>query len=283
VQKTRIAIPNKGRMGEEISQLFSDSGVELKKSFSQRALIAAIDDQTDVIFANAKDIPEFVATGVVDAGITGHDQIRESGSSFDEILDLQLGHCRLCVLVRADSSTQTVTDLPAGSRVATSFPNLTNQFFVAANVEVKVVPISGAAEVAPIVGVSDLVVDLVSTGLTMQLNNLREIAEVVQSSARLIVKQGALSERVENLATVLDSGLQARSQRYVMVNVTGETLDAARAILHGLSGPTVMNIADDKFALHAVVPANAINDVITRLKRAGATGIVVTRIERLVP
>ena len=182
--------------------------------------------------------------------------------------------------------------LGAAARVATVFPRITARFFAERGRPVEVVPVSGAAEIAPHLGIADVVVDLTSTGSTLRVNGLREVETVMQSSAHLITatdgpRNGDVVRGREfaELVTALGSVIRARGQRYLMANVPRAVLDDVRAVLPGLNGPTVIDIADHGqfVAVHAVVRADSIYRTIAQLRALGAEGILVTRIERLVP
>jgi ATP phosphoribosyltransferase len=283
----RIALPNKGRLAEEARELFTDAGLEIRAA-GPRALTASLGGEFHALFVRAQDIPEFVADGAADAGITGADLVRESGRALDELADLTFGRCRLSVATTEESGVETLEQLRAGTRVATVFPRLTAEFFGARGQSVEIVPVSGAAEIAPHIGIADVIVDLVSTGSTLRVNGLREIATVLESSARLIAAPGARAnaERgraLEELVAALGSVLAARGKRYVMANVPRTQLEEVKRIVPGLNGPTVIDIMNGgRFvAVHAVVPAATIYRTIADLKALGAEGILVTRIERL--
>jgi ATP phosphoribosyltransferase len=284
----RIAIPNKGRLAEDARDLFNDAGLEVRAR-GERALTASLGGEFEAIFVRAADIAEFVADGAADAGITGFDLIQESGrTGLHELLDLEFGRCRLVVASRDDSAFTALDALRGTPRVATVFPRITRTFFEARGTPVDVVPVSGAAEIAPHLGIADIVVDLTSTGSTLKVNGLREIATVLESSARLITlaaesdpRRAPLAELVDALASVL----RARGKRYLMANVPRANLEAIQRILPGINGPTVIDIMDhgELVAVHAVVPANTIYRTIGQLKQLGGEGILVTRIERLMP
>jgi ATP phosphoribosyltransferase len=192
--------------------------------------------------------------------------------------------------VREDARAESVADLPPATRVATSFPNLTTRHFHDRGREVTLVPLSGAAEIAPHLGVADVIVDLVSTGSTLRTNGLRELETVLESTALLVSRPGLTSNaesarELARLSTALESVLRARDKRYLMANVPRTGLDAARRILPGITGPTVVDLLDHNghVAVHAVVDQSEIYRVIAELKAIGAEGILVTRIERLMP
>jgi ATP phosphoribosyltransferase len=290
----KIALPNKGRLADDTRELFADAGLEVR-SRGDRALTASLGGEFEAIFVRAQDIPEFVADGAADAGVTGWDLVAESERDLDALLDLEFGRCRIVVAARDDSGCLTVADIAGAPRVATVFPRLTRRFFADAGRTVEVVPVSGAAEIAPHLGIADIIVDLTSTGSTLKVNGLREIATVLESSARLIAATGgprsangeADAKRVAlvDLVTALTSVIRARGQRYLMANVPRASLDRVKQILPGINGPTVIDILNggSHVAVHAVVAASSVYRTIASLKAVGGTGILVTRIERLMP
>ncbi len=284
----RIALPNKGRLAQDTRDLFNDAGLEVR-ALSDRALKAALGEEFEAIFVRAQDIPEFVSDGAADAGVTGLDLVAESRRDITSRLDLSFGRCRLAVAARDESGFQAVDQLPPHTRVATAFPNVTARFFADAGQDVEIVPVSGAAEIAPHLGIADVIVDLVSTGSTLKTNGLREIGTVMWSTAQLVVAQNrvgwtpAKETALQELSTALESVTSARGQRYLMANVPRDRLREVRQILPGLNGPTVIDVLDGgkHVAVHAVVAATAVYRTIADLKTIGGEGILVTRIERL--
>ena len=287
----RIALPNKGRLSEDALELFADAGLDARKA-GDRALTASLGGEMQALFLRAQDIPEFIADGAADAGVTGWDCVLESGRELTSALDLGFGACQLVVAVRETFNANSLADIPAGTRVATPFPRITREFFAARALAVDVVPLSGAAEVAPLLGIADVVVDLTSTGSTLRANQLRVLDTVVASSARLVARPDAVAamqsgERkpLADLCLALDSVLRARGKRYVMANVPRTVLDEVKRVLPGLNGPTVIDLLNGgvMVAVHAVVENSALYRTIGELKSLGAQGVLVTRIERLVP
>lgn len=290
----RIALPNKGRLSEDTRELFNDAGLEVRSS-GERALTASLGGEFEAIFVRAQDIPEFVADGAADVGVTGWDLVNESGRPLTSHLDLGFGRCRLVVAAREDAGIRSIDDIGRDGnkvRVATVFPNITRRFFEERGRPVDVVPVSGAAEIAPHLGIADVVVDLTSTGSTLRVNGLREVETVLLSSAHLITAEGgprngdpARKQELDDLVTALASVIRARGQRYLMANVPRDMLPQVREVLPGLNGPTVIEIAESSqyVAVHAVVNAATIYRTISQLRALGGAGILVTRIERLVP
>ena len=284
----RVALPNKGRLAEDVRELFGDAGLEVQAR-GERALVASLGGEFEVILVRAKDIPEFVADGAADVGVTGWDLVCESERELGMLLDLEFGGCRLVVAARDDSGISTPEDLTGCPRVATVFPQLARRFFEKAGKPVTIVPVSGATEIAPHLGIADIIVDLTSSGSTLRIHQLHEVATVLESSARLICSASpsstAIAKQTDELAEALSSVLRARDKRYVMANVPRRALDKARVIMPGVNGPTVIDILDGGtyVAVHAVVAQAAIYRTVADLKALGAQGILVTRIERLMP
>jgi ATP phosphoribosyltransferase len=281
----KIALPNKGRLSEEVRELFNDAGLEVRGR-GERALTASLGGEFEAIFVRAQDIPEFVADGAAHAGVTGWDLVNESGRELEHLMDLEFGRCRLVVAAREESGITSTDDVKDGSRVASCFPRLTQEFFSKRGQRVTVVPVSGAAEIAPHLGIADIVVDLTSTGSTLKMNGLREVSTVLESSARLVASKTNTPEarkKLEELTLALGSVLAARGKRYLMTNVPRKALQQVREVLPGLNGPTVVDVLDagNFVAVHAVVPAKTIYRTINALKALGCEGILVTRIERL--
>lgn len=285
----RIALPNKGRLAQDARELFTDAGLEIRAA-GPRALTASLGGEFQALFVRAQDIPEFVADGAADVGVTGFDLICESGRDLDQRADLEFGRCRLAVAAREESGVLSLDDIGAGMRVATVFPRITRDFFANRGQTVEVVPVSGAAEIAPHIGIADVIVDLVSTGSTLRVNGLREIATVLESTSRLVSTKAvradvARGRALDELVAALGSVLAARGKRYVMANVPRVRLEEVKRVVPGLNGPTVIDIlnGDEYVAIHSVVAAATLFRTIADLKALGAEGILVTRIERLMP
>ena len=288
----KIALPNKGRLSTDTRELFADAGLPVRAQ-GERALTASLGGEFEALFVRAQDIPEFVADGAADAGVTGLDLVAESGRELDQLLDLEFGRCRLVVAATDDSGIVSLADIAGRPRVATVFPGVTRRFFERAGQPVDVVPVSGAAEIAPHLGIADIIVDITSTGSTLKMNGMREVATVLESSARLIVAGGVAAmgpgggkrQALDELTAALASVLRARGKRYLMANVPRASLPQVRDVLPGLNGPTVIDIMNGgtHVAVHAVVAASTVFRTIAQLKQLGGEGILVTRIERLMP
>jgi len=283
----RLAIPNKGRIAAPIMELVEKSGLHLAENGSERRLITrTLDPHVEILFARPVDIPEYVATGAADIGITGHDMVVERESDVEELLDLQFGRAKLVLAVHEDSPVTSVKEL-AGKKIATEFPVITRSYFAKHKVKVNVVLVGGACEATPHLGIADAIVDLSSSGTTLKTNRLRVIDEVLATSTYLIANpeaHRAKKEKIDEIHLALESVIRARGQCYLMMNVKRASLDAVRKVLPGLSGPTVMDVASSEglVAVHAVVNEERVYTLINQLKRAGAKDILVMAIQRMI-
>jgi len=282
----RLAIPSKGRIAAPIMDLMEKSGLHLPDTTERRLITRTLDPHVEILFARPVDIPEYVANGAADLGITGRDVVTERGSDVGELLDLQLGKAALVVAVLEDADITAVSQL-RGAKVATEFPAITRRYFAGKGVPVEIVLVGGACEATPYLGIADAIVDLSSSGTTLKSNRLRVIDEVMRTSTILIVNKTSLAEKKEKIDEIrlaLESVVRARGQCYLMMNVKRSALPAVEKVLPGLSGPTVMDVAstEDLVAVHAVVSEERVYALINALKRAGARDILVMSIERMI-
>jgi len=279
----RLAVPNKGRLAEPAIELLRNAGLDFE--LSERRLSAAVRNaDIELLFVRTEDVAEYVADGLVELGLTGADLVAEHGGELRTILPLGFGACSLVLAVPRDRDATSVAAL-AGCRIATSFPRVTAAFLADAGVEAQVVEVRGAVEVTPQLGVADAVVDLVASGSTLRMNGLRPIGTLLASEAVLVALNGtaATDDRVSALVDMLRSVLDARGREYMMMNAPVEALDRIRALIPGLSGPTVMPLADPAFiAVHSVVERSQLWRIVPALKDAGARDILVVPIEKVV-
>ncbi|MDD1674564.1 MAG: ATP phosphoribosyltransferase [Methanomicrobiales archaeon] len=282
----RLAIPNKGRIAQPVRELIERSGLHVVEGHERRLIAHTLDPHVEVIFTRPADIPEYVADGVADLGVTGHDMVVEHQSNVEELLDLQIGKATLVLAVPLDAPIHRVEELD-GARVATEFPGITRAYFEHHATRVQIVPVGGACEAAPQLGIADAIVDLSSSGDTLRINRLRVVEEVLATSTMLIGNRTALQQKREKIGEIhlaLESVIRARGQKYIMMNVPRSAVDDVKKVLPGLGGPTVMEVAsaEDLVAIHAVVGEERVYTLITHLKKAGARDILVVPIERMV-
>ncbi|HII91886.1 MAG TPA: ATP phosphoribosyltransferase [Methanosarcina sp.] len=287
----RIAIPNKGRLYEPTISIFKDAGLPISGGAESRKLFAkTTDPDIHILFARAADIPEYVQDGAADVGITGIDLITERGAKVETLLDLKFGKASLVLAVPEDSDFKKAENLE-GRKIATEFPEITYQYFKKLGVNVEVIKVSGACEMTPHVGIADAIVDISSSGTTLMINHLKPIDTVFSSTVYLIANKESLKtkDKILDIKTALESVLNAKQRRYLMMNVPESSLQAVKEVLPGMSGPTVMKVESSKLsgesilAVHAVVDADLIFTIVNKLKKVGARDVLVVPIERIMP
>ena len=283
----RMAVPNKGRLSERAVELLVKSGLDLGEDWGRRLYIKVRNKDMEILFVRAKDIPSFVGSGAVDLGITGQDQIADAEADVEEVLPLEFGHCRLSVAVPESCPYRDVKDIPDGSRVATSFVNITKKYFESIGKKVEVIEVTGAAEIMPYMNVSDFIVDLVSSGSTLKTNRLVEIQPIIYSQAVAIANKKSLKAHKDEIADItnaMKSIMTAESKKYLMADIPKDKLGKVQSMFPGLAGPTVMNIAgrDDMVAIHVVIDNKDIYDAVNALQKLGGKGILTLPIDRLV-
>jgi ATP phosphoribosyltransferase len=284
----KLAIPNKGRLNERTVQILKQAGLDFDDA-DERKLYANVKRRDiTVMFLRAADIVRFVHSGAVDLGVTGRDLVLEASADVLTLYDLNYGHCRLSVAAPEGSGIDSVADVKDGTIVATSFPNMTRRFFAANHKRVEIEEISGAAEITPLLGVADMIVDLVSSGSTLKMNHLKEVGVIAESQAVIIANRSSYDqcpERMDELVSAIKSVLDAENKKYLMADVPTASLPEVKHYFPGIAGPTIMNIMgrDDVVAIHVVIDKDNVYDAVVRLKKMGATGILITPIDRMVP
>ncbi len=279
----RLALPNKGRLRDPSLRLMRDAGLSFEQT--ERALSVGVRNaDIELLFVRADDVPELVANAVADLGITGLDLVKESARGREDVrsvLRLGFGHCRLTVAVPADTDHHLPEDF-SGLRIATSHPNLTRRFFDRHHVQVEIVRLRGSVEVAPKLGISDAIADLVSTGSTLLVNGLRPTLPILQSEA-VLVGPPADAEGIVAVTTALQAVLEGRRRRYLLLNAAESTLREITGLIPGLKAPTVIPLAQDGMvAIHSVVHRDEIWNLLPKLKAAGGRDILVLPIGQLV-
>ncbi|MDF1596472.1 MAG: ATP phosphoribosyltransferase [Acidimicrobiia bacterium] len=280
----RLAVPNKGRLEQPTATLLRDAGLVFEKT--ERALSVVVHNvDLELLFVRADDIPEMVADGVAELGITGQDLLAEHGNGLPVLAELGYGRCRLVAAVPRAVEADKAEDF-AGFRVATSHPRVTADFFAGRGIDVTIVPLKGSVEVAPKLDVADAVVDLVSTGSTLMVNGLQPVGTILESQAVLAANPTAIRERsteVEQVVTALSAVVAGRGKRYLLLNAPAGAVDKMAEIIPGMESPTVVPLAEEGWvAVHSVVDADDVWNVLPDLKALGGRDILVLRIQQLI-
>ena len=280
--RLRLAVPSKGRLAEPSVDLLRSAGLDFE--LSERRLSALVTNaDLELLFVRTDDIAEYVADGLVELGLSGADLVAEHGGQLSTVLTLGFGACSLVLAVPRDAGIESVGQL-AGARIATSFPRCTQAYLAANEVDAQVVEVRGAVEVTPQLGVADAVVDLVASGSTLRMNGLTPIATLLASEAVLVARDDGADRdrRIGPLVDMLRSVIDARGREYMMMNAPADAIDRIRQLIPGLSGPTVMPLADPtQIAVHSVVERSQLWRLVPELKAAGARDILVVPIEKV--
>ena len=280
----RIAIQKSGRLYDDSVQLLKECGIDLR-NVKDRLKTVSENFPIEVFFLRDDDIPEYVEDGVADIGIVGQNVLLEKGRKVDTIEMLGFGKCRLSVAVPKAMEYDGVQSLQ-GKRIATSYPQLVKQFLQSNNVQASIHEISGSVEIAPGIGLADVVADLVSSGGTLFMNGLKEVEVILDSQAVRVANSKIDADKKEILEKLLfrmRSVRKAKKSKYVLMNVPNENLDQVIALLPGMRSPTVLPLAESGWSsVHSVLSEDEFWDRIEKLRGAGAEGILVVPIEKLI-
>ena len=283
----KIAIPNKGRLSEKIYELLNSAGLNFPIKDERSLQVFTKDKKYSIIFVRTQDIPRFVQMDVADIGFTGFDILTELGIDLDILMKLDFGYCDMVVAVKEEDPYSNVEELPDVINVATSFPNIAKNYFKNINKNPNIIEVSGATEITPRLGLSDVVVDITSSGSTLKSNKLRIIDKILSSSAIVVSKKDLDSEKkkkAESLLRALNSVIDAREKKYLMAHVPKCNLPRIKEFLPGLSSPTVTKLLDDdeNAVIHVVVDSEMIYVSIEKLKELGGKGILIMTVDQMV-
>lgn len=282
----KLAVQKKGRLTEKSLELLKSCGLDIE-NYSERLIVTARNFELDILFLRDDDIPEYVQDGVADIGIVGENVVVEKNAGVNIIKKLGYGKCRLMLAVPENDDADSLRDIN-GKRIATSYPRILDNFLAENNIDAKIIEISGSVEIAPSLGIADLICDIVSTGNTLKLNKLKKFIPVFDSEAVLIGNKNLQSagdkiEILRNLLLRVESALNARTSKYLMMNIPKESLIRIKQILPALKSPTILPLADESMlAVHAVIPSEKFWTINDELKEAGASGILLIPIENMI-
>ena len=278
----KIAIQKSGRLNEKSVELLKNCGLNFENYKS--SLISPVSNfPLEILFLRDDDIPEYVQDGIADLGIVGENVIEETEVQVSYLQRLGFGKCSLKIAVPNNNSIATLADLN-GKAIATTYPVILGKYLQQQGITSDIRTISGSVEISPGLGLSDAICDLVSTGGTLKSNGLKPFADVMSSEAVLIGSKGSENDDlIQELIQRIQSVLRAKETKYVVLNVERKNLDAVTALLPGVKSPSVVPLAEaDWVAVHTVIPERDFWDRISLLKQAGAQGIVVMPIEKII-
>ena len=280
----KIAIQKSGRLHDESIQLLKDCGISVYNGNDQLKVTAS-NFPLEVYYLRNSDIPQYLLDGVVDTAIVGDNLLVEKGQNIVVAERLGFSKCKVSVAVPKNFEYNSIQDLN-GLRVATSYPKTVSDFFSSKGISVDIHQISGSVEIAPNIGLSDAIVDIVSSGSTLFKNGLKEVEVILKSEAVLAVSP-QISDDVNALVAKLQfrmqSVLRSRKSKYILMNVPNNKIAEISRILPVLKSPTVMPLAEEGWSsVHSVIEEEQFWEVIDQLKEAGAEGILVCPIEKMV-
>ena len=283
-------------MNERTIELLAKAGIDLGEDVGRRLYIRARNQDIEVLFLRAQDIPEFVATGAIDIGITGQDQVAEAGAQLEQVLELRFGYCHMAVAVPEASGVKDASEIKDGSKIATSYPNIARRYFESLGKDVSIIVVTGAAEIMPYLGISDYIVDLVSTGSTLKMNRMIEAGRILDSQAAVFTSKQSMErygEQIEEIVSSIQSVIDAEKKSKIIADLTRDGHEDVEPNNRVIGVPTVLALPGNRgviaiagnsgfMAVHAVIDSDQTFHVIAELKKIGAKGILTTPIERLV-
>ena len=280
----RIAVQSKGRLYEDTMGLLTEAGIKLS-SAKRTLLIPARNFPVEILFLRDDDIPDSVSSGVADIGIVGKNEFMEKEKQARIVKNLGFSKCRLSLAIPKDEEYQGL-EWFSGRKIATSYPVILNKFLKDNHINADIHVITGSVEIAPGIGLADAIFDIVSSGSTLVSNRLKEVEVVVESEAILIANNNLTDEKLEILEELIfriNAVQAAEDKKYILMNVPNNSLDKILEVLPGIKRPTIMPLAKEGWSsVHTVLEEKRFWEIINKLKTAGAEGILVLNIEKMV-
>ena len=284
METIKIAVQKSGRLNEDSLKILKDCGISIDNGRDQLKA-SARNFPMEVLYLRNGDIPQYLKDGVVDMAIIGENILIEKGGGIEIVEKLGFSKCRVSLAIPKEAPYSSIADLK-GKRIATSYPNTVESFLRDKGVAADLHIINGSVEIAPNIGLADAICDIVSSGSTLFKNNLREVEVMLQSEAVLAVspKIGAAQREIlEQFRFRLQSVLEARQNRYVLMNAPNDRLEAIIELLPGMRSPTVLPLAEAGWSsIHTVINKDRFWEVLDRVKKEGAEGILVCPIEKMI-
>lgn len=280
----KIAVQTKGRLNEDSLKLIDEAGIKLPLG-TRKLISQATNFPMEALFLRDDDIPQAVAAGVADVGIVGENEMLEKNEQVVIAKRLGFSKCRLSLAIPKDDE-YTGVEYFNGKKIATSYPEILRAYFQKKNIKAEIHVINGSVEIAPGIGLADAIFDIVSSGSTLVSNRLKEVEVVVKSEAVLVANPN-LSEAkkaiLEELIFRMESVQRAEKKKYILLNAPNERLSEIESYLPGMKSPTVMPLAEEGWSsVHSVIEEKDFWEIIGKLKAAGAQGILVIPIEKMI-
>jgi ATP phosphoribosyltransferase len=282
--KLKLAIQKSGRLHDDSIRLLKECGIDISNGVNKLKAEAS-NFPIEVYFLRDDDIPQYVEDSVADIGFVGENVVYEKNKKVDVVEKLGFGKCRLSVAVRRNENYNDASFLN-GKRIATSYPVIVEKFLKENGVNAEIHEISGSVEIAPGIGLADAICDLVSSGSTLFMNGLKEAETILQSQAVLVKNENldaVKRQLLDRLLFRIQSVKKAKNNKYILLNAPNDKLAEIIALLPGMKSPTVLPLAEPGWSsVHSVLNENDFWEIIEQLKSAGAQGILVVPIEKMI-
>lgn len=280
----RIAVQSKGRLYEDTMNLLKEAGIKIGNS-KRTLLVKSSNFPVEILYLRDDDIPQTVASGVADLGVVGENELLEKGEDVDIAKRLGFSSCRLSLAI-PKSVEYSGVEWFNGKKIATSYPNILNDYMRKTGISMDLHVITGSVEIAPSIGLANGICDIVSSGSTLISNNLKEVEEVMRSEALLISNKQLTEEKKAILSELIfriDAVKSAEDKKYVLMNAPTSKVNEITSILPGVKSPTIMPLATDGWSsIHTVLDEKCFWEIIGQLKSLGAEGILVLPIEKMI-
>ena len=284
MKRLKIAVQKSGRLHDESLSLLKDCGINIDNGQDQLKA-SATNFPLEIYYLRNGDIPQYLKDGVVDCAIIGENLLVDNGEEILVVDRLGFSKCRVSLAVPNTFKYESIEDLN-GKRIATSYPETLRNYLKQKGIDAEVHIISGSVEIAPNIGLADAICDIVSSGSTLFKNNLKEVEVILKSEAVLAISPNILENEnmiLNKLRFRIQSVLQGRDSRYVLLNAPNDKIEDIIKILPGMKSPTLLPLAEEGWSsLHSVVNKDTFWEVIDELKLAGAEGILVCPIEKMI-
>lgn len=284
MSKLKIAIQKSGRLNEDSLKLLRSCGITVENG-EDRLKVSVPNFPMEILYLRNADIPQYLEDGVADVAIVGENLLIEEEKEVRIVKRLGFSKCRVSLAVPKNVENE-LADFFEGKKIATSYPNTVRRFFEEKNIKTEIHVISGSVEIAPNIGLADGICDIVSTGSTLFKNGLKETEVIHKSEAVLAATKNLSSDKqaiLEKLVFRIESVLRAKNSKYILMNVPNDRIEAVSEILPVLKSPTVLPLAEEGWSsLHSVIDEDKFWEVIDELKAAGAEGILVVPIDKMV-
>lgn len=284
MSKLKLALQKSGRLSEKSLKLLEECGIKISNGTRKLKAVSS-NFPLEILFLRDDDIPQYVEQGVADIGILGLNEVLEQKKQIETIQKLGFAQCRLSLAIPKEESYNGIQYFE-GKKIATSYPEILSDYFQEKNINTQIEKIGGSVEIAPGIGLSDAIFDIISTGSTLLTNGLKEVETVVESEAVLVSNNDLSDDKQEILKKLLfriNAVKEASESKYILLNAPNENVEKIINILPGMKSPTILPLAESGWSsIHSVIKEDQFWEVIEKLKNEGAQGILVLEIEKMI-